>query len=1014
MPPSPARCRPRRAGPASPSANFCTGPISRDALLPELRALSASASASSLASPGLRVIAADLSSLADSITSSPALVNDLQPELARVSRLLDSLVSTGALRFPQVRLSVVRVAVQLPPADSTICLLARVASSACGKAGTFDAAALAQALSAVAWAVRSCRAVDSKGAARDGRGLGSGLRDAIHSSIAVLADAMHSAIFPPMSLLRRESRHGGGGDSESSWRSGSSQLSSSGVSGSDTNWRARGGAAPPMSHSTPRFLRLRETAMDALTSIAEACPLAVVPFWALFLPEHGGVSDMQSSGDSRGIEHSQGETLANIFLFEARDSLRASAVAVTIALLSGSWHFVRGPGRVRPGKARPAAVARSSGSGSAFTSTASRATKIVTVLYTVTASAIRNEASPGVLARLMRLATELCSNAPTPAVPLSRVTCVVDALLFRLSTLSALDRTSSSAAFSCLASALTLNATAYAEDSSEALFSRILSLAVETLQNPRQPTAECLAVLQGAASCKIQLFMRLWSPTVSPLLQSIYNSAADERDVRLHALRCVHCVVSQAASSGGEEGKTGMFSAEDLESLWLSLSFVTVAMSDSFPSVRSCALQCAESFLAVSGVARCASRTGEAGAITRAVCASLAHDSSTSVRVCAIKVLSMAVSANVHPHEAILSYCCLVDGLENDTSLTVRSKSLLACSNLILDLCWPSLAIGMIKHDEQKFFALFTRHCDSALSIAGESTGVLAVGDLGERSRNELDVLQASSVSSLGTCALFCIQYDESHGNPCDASLTERAASFVDLLLTTIGRPAGSSKLRCKAGEALGRLLHVLDSKCMGSTVRALCTVLDEESRRVEDLKVKLAGVKALLFYFERREVESNKQADSGTADSFTLSILSASVRMTSFIVSESDSVAHGGGKLEHLLQEGRAHLVCEALRYVPSNVTAEAAAVTRGMCAHLAQAVWLHIGLPDFARRFLEKQTTDEEDSDAAIAAWKSLSQRKRVSVTRAASVALLCDCGGDAHAWLAAAARIAVAGSR
>lgn len=871
------------------------------------------------------------------------------------------------MQSPQTRITIVRVAVQLPPSPSNIRILSRVASSArqiIEKIALFDA---------VAWSIHSCRA--SSSSSKQSRNNGSpnpALRDAIYSSISTLTSLIHSALFPPLDNLESPS------DTESAY----SQPSSSNISDSDSSWRSRSSGQRHL--SDPPALQLRESAIAALTALAEEAPLSVVPHWSLFLPEHAGVTNTLPSISRR-------QSLANIILYSPRVALRGAAVGAATALLTGSWHFTRGNSR---------SVAISS---PAFTTIGERASIIVTVLYSVISSAIRNEADPGVLARLMRLASELCLNAPVPAVTLSHVMCVVDALLFRLTRRPAIDRTSTFAAFSCLAMALSLNAPHFAEKR-EAHLMPILTLVLASLPDPQQPIAECLAVLQGLLACDVQLVVRFWSATIMPLLRSIYADSERERDVRLHAVRCVESLASQLPTEIAQASKSGLPSLRHYEFFSDEFAFVMLAMRDSFPSVRSSALRCTESFLASPNIAEC-----EIADLVEAVCATLAQDRSISVRVFAVRTLSVAAVAPIRPSAGLLSYLCLVTCSESDSSTAVRGKSMLACANLIADPSWASPPITLIVRVMYTFHGVFARHWNSSFSaVRGCSTPELT--ESSERSWKDAVSLRASAAASIGNCALFCMKYCDS-GGILESRLLEKVSHSVSFLNATVIESAEDSKLRCKAGEALGRLLSV-STDYRASSVSALCSVLAEESRSAECLKVKLACLNALVSWLDCvNALPSSAIAD---CDSLLLPIMSAALHMSVSVVEIDTRGGEGAGKLEELLKESMTYLVCACLQSLSSEATASAAVELKSVCGNLAQAVWIFTDLPDFARRFLEMPTADLEDKTAAVAAWKSISRTQRLSIDRAADIAAVCGCSDVDHTWLLAAASIAATESQ
>jgi hypothetical protein len=891
--------------------------------------------------------------------------------------VLDDLGKCGDLKIAPIRKAALHIVSLLPPEVGAMRFLARATSCCCDDAAGVDVSSLDFAFSALA---RILREVDSSSKAggnprteSETSGDGVCLRAEVNDAVSVMADTFRIALFLRAHLWRR--------DMSDRDLSDETLYSSSARSGadSDSSLRKRRPSLNRCERACPATA-LRGAAIDALSAVATVSPLALVPYWNTLLPEQAGVVE-----SSRGVKRS--ETLANVMLYERNEEVRGNAVSLVTKLLVGTSRFIRGAVSVSsPSKSSALAS-------SAFKTTGSRVVRTYSALYSLTTSAISVEKSAGVLARLMRLASELCSNAHLPAVPRDRVTTLIFALHQRILPSANTDLTSTTAALSCLATCLTVNADALALEDDMDLFDLFLTI-LELLRSSRSSTPEALSVLQALASCDSSMVGTNFA-TLVPLLQNISNRADDDRVLRLHVLRCVRSLVVALLQPESKESSGTRRLSEKIHSIWT--DFVEPAWSDSFHVMRSCSLEIIDILLR--GSVDCRDLHDLLLPMVHAAGMALSRDDSSSVRAAAVKALNSTPLLLVAESSRCFAYAKLVVAMEGDSSLSVRSKCVLAAGNLVSQVSAWTFQAANPALDE--FLVLLQAQCHAALKCLEEP---IPGPEVAGRQRADIEAMRASSVWSIESCTVQVLRrkVDLAPGDSSLLWMLEFFARSSALVRDMAASDAEFAKVRWNACRVLGKLHCLTDAKDERLAIRStLCTPL---ASRTCNSKVRLAAVKGLQAI-----VSSSSFKDGGVAVTLLLCTLSPEAR---------DASAPLGDALRDVSYlEAWSSLVCDLLCLLKDDSLT--VPMTGHNCDVLLDAACRRAALPEYALRLLTTPVALEtggthvcgsaaEEYKAALDAWVSLPETVQLAITRASRMAERCADGSPGREKLIKAGQI------
>jgi hypothetical protein len=819
--------------------------------------------------------------------------------------------------------------------------------------------------------------------------------DAVQMSAASLAEAIRCALFAGTELELTARSSVENSDSASSRREVNSESASdagpSGTDGESSNTVSEYRAPDKTGLGYSRRTRngrgwsaqssLRLNALDALCSLANASSVALIPYWALFLPERDGVVGYHSCFARK--------TLSNVILHDPSDDIRAAAVGSAIALLSGSLHFTRSH--------VSALLPYSSSTASSFTSTSARVLRACFVMYGVVATAIQHEASAAVLARLMKLATVLCHNAGVPAVPPQRPTLLYTALRLRLLGPSNIDRTSRIAGLSCLAEVLPmLSGVLDSTDTENLVTSLVLILGEES-----SPVAEVLSAIQSTFECKPSLVRDHWT-FVEKELARLSAQFADDQVVRLHVLRSVKCVLDTTAREPWNVPQC-------LEAMAVTWSqYIRSSFEAPFHAVRSCGLQCAESlFKALSAIDPYELENELPNhnflfPCVNAIGRLLEKDGSDAVRCAAVKALSETPAVPPGCELRRSAYAYLVSCLTTDPKMNVRSRAMLASASLIDN------GTGWLKSDSNGRAGLLLEqlqsHLNFALAILSSSCNIddLKSMDVVDAKRtdfaskssyatqSEWEAVRTSSLRALGS---FAMGFEGGTSSTLNGiSSTHEHRKIIQLVCRVTSRANESPKLRWNGCHVLGRFMSGRpDVELFGDLVTEASDVLCFALREGSNYKVKIAASKAL-----RKALLSASKP--GCYEPCSILTAAASVLSEdsehgeagrSRALLRNDLVAECNGLLAETLQM----LDVTTCRVLGESVGISLQVLFNGLVSHA--------GLPRYALLALEEQNFGDppegEEYQTALDAWNSLSPEMCCSFRKAGGIAryssLSCD---------------------
>lgn len=255
------------------------------------------------------------------------------------------------------------------------------------------------------------------------------------------------------------------------------------------------------------FSSVRPVALEALIALSAVASRAIVAYWQLLLPTRPGVPNTQTTRDN----------LATLILFDSQQHVRSAAVTAVTALISSSRAFIR---RIRATAHTPT---------TAFTSVSTRVVTACNALHYVVATAIAKETDGVIVAKLARLAAELLTVLPVPAVKLEAFGPLFTALWNRCLDIGNTDLTARSAA----ASALCVGLQKSGASLDHSLLKKLAEDIIAVLRAECAPAAEMLAILKCVTYLQPDIFHLVWDC----LQQFLENAFLHEKAESLHAVR---------------------------------------------------------------------------------------------------------------------------------------------------------------------------------------------------------------------------------------------------------------------------------------------------------------------------------------------------------------------------------------------------------------------------------------------------------------------------------------------
>lgn len=556
------------------------------------------------------------------------------------------------------------------------------------------------------------------------------------------------------------------------------------------------------SSASPRLHTVRYAALDALQALAAVASRALIPFWGMFLPDRDGVPRRAAHGR---------DTLASIILFEKDVQLRSNAVTAVTALLASTRTFIQNATQV----ARPAEQERTL----AFTSTSSRVLRASAALHTVVASAIRAESSGVVVAKLAKLAAELTSSMPVPAVSYQKVDNVLQSLRKRLLDVRATDLTSRAASASAVAVAL--------GKSGEHMPVADLALLCEELtevlkcrgERSEQPVLELLGVLRNAVVLKPCLFRRMWEDMKLPLLDLAAEGSTPGQ--LLHCVRLVEAFVAETAKlhAGMDCGALTEVEKDDVERdlvlAWdLYRCLLKGVMQDAMHLAQASAVSTVGSIMHLTGFVHAKPRKGvtagdtglgkaEPVALEEAIeilKGLVVSDCSGGVRICALKSLS-STPVNLVSEELARSVLRqLDDAIRNDDNdLNVRGKAMTSFAGFM-----DAVSIAVRGKNEEMTFDLeaVARFAADFLK-SGNMTAKNGKAATSKSSAESSDVAAVNLVA----CALRHQSILMDRGSDAAESIMAARDDHA-LALSWVLRSGKSVNTKCMCCRAIGQVLQ--------------------------------------------------------------------------------------------------------------------------------------------------------------------------------------------------------------
>jgi hypothetical protein len=653
-----------------------------------------------------------------------------------------------------------------------------------------------------------------------------------------------------------------------------------------------------------------------------------------------------------------------------------AGVGAAISLISDTLRFTRSQG---PGLQQDLPMA-----GHSFTSTGARVLRACGTMYVVTATAIRHERASGVLARLMKLATELCHNARVPSVSSQRIIDLVDALRLRLFDSSNIDRTSRAAGLSCLAKAVPMVSGSLRITEADDIVSSLILVLTETAS----PVAETLSAIQAAFESELCVSSKHWETLGIELLRLWHLSAGDQV-VRLHVLRTVQSVLEKRT----RDVHNFNLRVDIISDIWF--QFIHPSFEGPFHAVRSAGVQCVE------GLFR--ALTNEKGddeyleysdynftvSCVTAMGLLLRNDGSTSVRSAAVKALSETPMMSASDDLRRSSYKILIHCLRTDPHMGVRSRAMLAGSNLVEN------GRGWLKfgpaNAEEEFAELLGSHRSIAIAFLSsghaerngggpESASDMLTGANG--SQADWEAMRASSVRALGSFLIGCI---DGSALKLDGFLTPGdVRGIVALVCRVTSRIDESPKIRWNGCHVLGRFLMVPSPPSSGfDHVRAEAnTILVSTVLIGNNFKVRIAAVKSL-----RKSVLST--AKPGVSE--IRKIITASMSVLGELLGDGSASCPTVAALRGDLESECLGLIAETLHIMDMEMGRELGESGSVPSELLFNGLWRHAGLPNYALLALD----EDENKNArvehmtALEAWKSLPPEMCTPFRRAAVIA-------------------------
>jgi Domain of unknown function (DUF4042) len=807
------------------------------------------------------------------------------------------------------------------------------------------------------------------------------LLEAVRGSAAPLCDAICCALFPAVGLGSRNRPSANISDSVSSSREIDTDFTSdfdrdevdpnSSMSAAENQTskdavpagnprRSRDGAWSTRS-------RLRFVALDILCSLSSVSSMDLIPYWGLFLPDRDGVNNHNSNFPRK--------TLANIILHDPSESIRGAGVGAAISLISNTWRFTRSQG---PGPLQESSIA-----GHSFTSTGARVLRACVALYVVTATAIRHETASGVLARLMKLATELCHNARVPSVSSQRIMYLVDALRLRLFDSGNIDRTSRAAGLSCLATALPMMSGSLRTTEIDDIISSLILVLRETTA----PVAETLSAIQAAFECEPCAASKVWQTLHRELLRH-WNMSAKDQVVRLHVLRTVQSVLERMSS----EAQSSDLCLDILSGIWF--QFIHPSFMEPFHALRSRGVQCVETLFRALANLKAVDEYLERSDYHFAVsCVTatgllLQKDESTAVRSAAVKALSETPMLSVNDDIRRSAYEILIRCLRTDSNMGVRSRAMLAGSNLV-ENGYRWLKFGPVNAEEE-FAELLGSHKSLAIAFLSSKRTEINDNDLDcadnmstsvNACQADWEAMRSSSVRALGSFLSGCVVGSELE---LDGFLTPGdVRGIVGLVCRVTSNIDESPKIRWNGCHVLGRFLMVQSPPSSGlEHVRAeVNTVLVSAVLSGDNFKVRIAAVKSL-----RKSILSPANPgipEIGKITTASMSVL-AEHRGDGFASCPTVGVLRGELESECL------GLLAETLHVVDTETCRKLGESGTVSSELLFNGLWKYSGLPGYALLALDEHEKPSlrEEYLAALDAWKDLPPALRCAFRSAGNI--------------------------
>lgn len=790
------------------------------------------------------------------------------------------------------------------------------------------------------------------------------------------------------------------------------------ISGSDLDLPSQSSERKHRKSTMDRSGHLRLNALNTLSAIAHVSPYALIPHWSRFLPENEGVQ-MQGNGHTK-------QTLANIVLYERNELLRSASVSTLTALLVGSWRYTNSRIRDVTSQRRctsytgDAPNATAGHRSQAFVSLRVRVMRVCTALYSVAATAVRNETSSKILAQVMKLCAELSFNARFPSIAMLSIVQLVSAIRQRVANDVHVDLTSRSAALACLGAIISANLEGFSEFAEE--FKSVLSLILDVLgHRDNSPVAEALTALQSLLQSNAALVFEAWS-SVGPSLKTVLEASTDDPVIRLHVVRCIETALSSENACCHENTssvtcqRNSIVSSSKVTSqcrleigelcvndLWT--IFLYPALSDRFHSVRTSAVQSFEhvfrgsTMVAPPHTAMTLSTIGQL----------LLSDGCSGARGAAAKALQCSPINCENGHcSALDAYAVLLEGFKSEHEYSVRAKIASSLSNFVSR--YHGHLIGhRLDFPDRRFLTYCALHLRSVLRS-------LATGDDCTETLSSCTMdtdqtsFRANSVWSLGVF-LGCLARVESPPETFRGLLDVVAEQFDCILQVTsriVCSESEAPKVRWNGCHVLSQLHPIsVDSSDLSDVVVEGVAWLNERVRQsiptildalcsavfsVNNVRVQISASKAL-----RALLNGWMHTDCGLVRA-TFARVASRQDATFFAETCDTRPARKTGvpsTLATALRDELAALVVELILNLSQECLQDADLANNVSCESLFSAIWTHAALPDYALKalhhsdFREGGSTTTEDLVVATELWASLAAPVKCSIIRAGELA-------------------------